>query len=156
MAITLNPATLNTFNLGLNDLDNKLNDVIKKRTITPTLKTYIDIYEQSTHASTTDQYNIPEFNEELINNLTNDNNIIYNKKHKQETYLNNALFYMLYTKNGRTVKINAYGYKPPNYKYIEQLGNLYFVSCEWFILFKTDPFNINQFYKLTDIIYNNE
>ena len=104
MAITLNQATLNAFNLGLNDLDNKLNDVIKKRTITPTLKKDIDIYEQSTQASTTDKYNVPEFNEELINNLTNDNNIIYNKKHKQETYLNNALFYMLYAKNEEQLK----------------------------------------------------
>ena len=36
MAITLKPATLNAFNLGLNDLDNKLNDVIKKNYNTDT------------------------------------------------------------------------------------------------------------------------
>jgi len=39
---------------------------------------------------------------------------------------------------------------------VEQLGNLYFSADEWFVLFRTEPFNINQFYKLVDVIYYNE
>ena len=98
-------------------------------------------------------YNIPEFTADLINNLTNEGEIIYNKNHKDDTYLNNALFYMLWTNHGRTVKLYAYGYKPTNYKHIKQLGNLYFGCSDWFVLFTIDPFNSNEFHKLTDIIY---
>ena len=54
---------------------------------------------------------------------------------------------MLWTDNGRTVKLYAYGYKPTNYKHIKHLGNLYFGCNEWFILFT------NEFHKLTEIIY---
>jgi hypothetical protein len=104
----------------------------------------------------TNDYNMPLFNDELINDLTNDRDIIYNKNYRQDTYLNNALFYMLWKYNGREVKIYAYGYRPTNYKYVEQLGNLYFSSNEWIVLFGTAPFNIQQFYKLVDIIYYNE
>jgi hypothetical protein len=102
------------------------------------------------------EYITPQFTDELINELTNDKNIIYNKNYKPKTYLNNALFYMLWKYKEREVKIYAYGYKPNNYKYVEQLGNLYFSANEWFVLFRTEPFNINQFYKLVDIIYEFE
>ena len=92
-------------------------------------------------------YYTPEFKDELIECLTNDKHIIYNKYYKQDTYLNKALFYMLWNYNGREVKIYAYGHRPHNHKYVEQLGNLYFSADEWFVLFRTEPFNRSQFYK---------
>ena len=158
--IILKQPTLNDYNLSIRDLHDKIDDVIKKRDIKPAIKKYVDIYEQSTQASATSEqqqyYNVPEFNEQLIDNLTNEGNIIYNKRYKQETYLNNALFYILWNYKGWQVKIYAYGFKPSNYTYVEQLGNLYFVSNKWFILFKCEPFNITQFNKLVDVIYYDE
>jgi len=56
MAITLKPATLNDYNLSLKTLHDNLNHVISKKgkTIKPSIKNLIDIYEQSTQASTTE------------------------------------------------------------------------------------------------------
>ena len=138
MEYTLKQTTLNSFNLGLQDLNDTLNYVIKNKGIKQEIKKHIDIHEQSTQASLTEEqhlYNIPEFSEDLINNLNNEGNIIYNKDHKEDAYLNKALFYMPWTDNGRTVKLYAYGYKPTNYKHIKQLGNLYFGCSDWFVLF---------------------
>ena len=122
----------------------------------------MDIYEQTTTASAEDQtgaeeeennYVIPEFSNVLIDDLTNDKEIIYNKHYKQDTYKGKALFYINWTKRGRTVRLNAYGYKPDGYKHIENLGNLYFASEKWFVLMGISPLTIEQFYKLTNTIY---
>ena len=99
-------------------------------------------------------YVIPEFSDALINDLTDENHIIYNQNHKQETYKNNALFYIYLTHEGRTVKLYAYGYKPEGYKHIDNLGNMFFVCNEWFILDIFNPFTKEQFYKLMFMLYN--
>ena len=157
-------AHLTTDNLNYVNLTNNINECLKNnkqtKQIKPAIKKLMDKYEctetESTKDTETDYYNIPEFSDGLIECLKSDKNIIYNQYYKQDTYLNKALFYMLWNYNGRSVKIYSYGYRPNNYKYVEQLGNLYFCANEWFILCETEPFNINQFYKLVDIIYNNE
>jgi hypothetical protein len=153
-------AQLTTDNLNFVNLTNNIKECLKRKQIKPAIKNLMDKYEHtetdSTRDTETDYYNIQEFKDELIECLTNDKHIIYNKYYKQDTYLNKALFYMLWNYNGREVKIYAYGHKPNNYKYVEQLGNLYFSANEWFVLFRTEPFNINQFYKLVDTIYYNE
>jgi hypothetical protein len=157
-------AQLTTDNLNFVNLTNNIKECLKHnkqpKQIKPAIKNLMDKYEHtetdSTRDTETDSYYIPEFNDDLINVLTNNKDIIYNKNYKQETYLNNALFYMLWRYEEREVKIYAYGYRPTNYKYVEQLGNLYFSANEWFILFRTEPFNIQQFYKLVDVIYYNE
>jgi hypothetical protein len=51
----IKPATINEHNLSLNDLNNALKHVIKTRTTTPKIKDLINIYEQSTRASTTQE-----------------------------------------------------------------------------------------------------
>ena len=51
----IKPATISTHNLSLNDLNNDLKHVIKKREINPNIKHIINIYEQSTRASTTQE-----------------------------------------------------------------------------------------------------
>ena len=150
---------LSTKNLKIHELNNGVIDVMQTRCITPAIKKIIDIYEQSTNTQTSTQdliddiYIIPEFSDELINDLINDKDIIYNKNYKQETYKNHALFYKKWTRKGRTVTLKAYGYKPTAYKYIEHLGNLYFASNEWFLIYDFEPFVAEQFYKLTDTMY---
>ena len=100
-------------------------------------------------------YVIPEFSDELIYDLTDENGIIYNTNHKQETYKNNALFYIYLTHKGRTVKLYAYGYnKPEGYKHIDNLGNMYFVCDDWFLMSSFNPFTKEQFYKLMFMLYN--
>ena len=118
----------------------------------------MDIYEQSTQATTADgeTYNAPEFNSELIDDLTNEEHIIYNRKFKQETYLNQPLFYINYTYNNKTVKLNIYGYKPEDYKFIDKIGNLYIASNKPFYLIGGEPFKPEEFYKLMYIIYYDE
>ena len=96
---------------------------------------------------------VPEFSDGLINDLTNDNDIIFNKNHKPETYKNKALFYIYLTHEGRTVKLYAYGYKPEGYKNIDNLGNLYFVCADWFIMSSFNPLSPAQFYILMSVIY---
>ena len=51
----MKPATINEHNLSSNDLNNELNRAIKTRTTTPKIKDLINIYEQSTRASTTQE-----------------------------------------------------------------------------------------------------
>ena len=99
-------------------------------------------------------YVIPEFSDELIYDLTDENHIIYNTNHKQETYKNNALFYIYLTHDKRTVKLFAYGYKPLEYKHIDNLGNMFFVCSDWFILDIFNPFTKEQFYKMMFMLYN--
>ena len=100
-------------------------------------------------------YVIPEFNTELIYDLTDADGIIYNTNYKHETYKNNALFYIYLTHDKKTVKLYAYGYKPPEgYKHIDNLGNMFFVCSERFILGGYTPFNKEQFYILMFILYN--
>lgn len=60
MALTLKPAELNTFNLSLKTLHDNINDVIQKKHIKPSIKKLMDIYEQSTQATTTDEAEAPE------------------------------------------------------------------------------------------------
>ena len=155
---TLNKPPLNEFNVSLNTLQDNLNDVIQKKSVKPSIKKLIDIYEQSTQASTADgeTYNTPEFNSELIDDLTNEEHIIYNKKFKQETYLNQPLFYINYTHNNKVIALNVYGYKPDNYKFIDKLGNLYIASNKPFYLIGCEPFKQEYFYKLMYIIYYDE
>ena len=99
-------------------------------------------------------YIVPKFSDGLINDLTSDTNIIYNKNYKTETYKNNAIFYIQLTHQGRAVKLYAYGYKPDGYKNIDNLGNMYFVSADWFIMSSFNPFTQDQFYKLMLLMYN--
>ena len=98
-------------------------------------------------------YVIPEFSDTLIDDITNDNDIIYNKNYKQETYKAQPLFYINFTRNERTIKLFAFGYKPDKYKNIDNLGNLYLVSDDWFVISGFQPFKKEQFYKLMFIIY---
>lgn len=160
MAITLKPATLNDYNLSLKTLHDNLDHVISKKgkTIKPSIKNLIDIYEQSTQASTTDnnKYTVPEFNDGLIDDLTSDEHIIYNKQFKQETYLNQPLFYINYNYNNKTNTLYAHGHRPDNYKFIDKLGNLYLCSNKPFYLTGCEPFKHEQFYKLMYIIYYDE
>ena len=85
MAIVLTQPALNEYRLSAHELHENLNSVIKHRGIKPSIKKIIDLYEQSTRASTTDNeiYKVPEFNDELIGSLTNEEHIIYNKHFKQ-------------------------------------------------------------------------
>ena len=86
MALIINPEPLNNlkqtplneFNLSLKTLHDNLNDVIQKKSVKPSIKKLMDIYEQSTQATTADgeTYNAPEFNSELIDDLTNEKHII--------------------------------------------------------------------------------
>jgi len=156
--ITLKKAPLNELNLGLNTLNDKLNDAIQKKSVKPSIRKLINIYEQSTQASTEDgeTYNAPEFNSELIDDLTNEEHIIYNRNFKQETYLNQPLFYINYTYNNKIIKLYAHGHKPDNYKFIDNLGNLYLCSNKPFYLIGCEPFKPEEFYKLMYIIYYDE
>ena len=70
-------------------------------------------------------YIVPEFNDELISELTNERHIIYKKQFKQETYLNQPLSYINYTYNDKHTILYGYGHKPDNYIFIGTLGELY-------------------------------
>ena len=150
---------LNTNNLKIHELNNGVIDVIHTRCITPAIKKLIDIYEQSsesTQASKHDviDYIVPEFNDDLINDLTNDKDIIENKNYKPETYKNKAWFYIKLTHGERVVNLFAVGHKPPSgYKHVDNLGNMYFVSDDWFIISGFSPFTQTQFYKLMETMY---
>ena len=99
-------------------------------------------------------YTIPEFSTELIEDLTNEEHIIYNKNFKEETYLKEALFYMDYTTiNNKTVKLTMYGYKPEGYKFLHNLGNLYIAYNSPFYLIGIEPFKAPDFHKLANIVY---
>ena len=51
----LKPTPLNEYNLNIKDLHDNLDNVIKKRYIKPAIKKYVDIYEQSTQPSTSEE-----------------------------------------------------------------------------------------------------
>ena len=145
-----NTNNLNVINLKIHDLNNN----VKNKDIKPAT------YDQSSESTHDPQscdglisYIVPEFSDGLINDLTNDNDIIFNKNHKPETYKNKALFYIYLTHEGRTVTLYAYGYKPEGYKHIDNLGNLYFGCADWFIMSSFNPLTQNQFYKLMSVIY---
>ena len=166
---TLKRPTLTGHNVAMRDFYDEINETIKnknkhKNKDIEEIKDFkeMNIYEQTTTATTEDQtgaeeednlYVIPEFSNVLIDDLNNDNDIIYNKHYKEETYKNEALFYINYTEKGRTVKLLAFGYKPEGYKHMGNLGNMYFVSNTYFVLMRCEPFNMEQFYKLTNIMY---
>ena len=99
-------------------------------------------------------YVIPEFSDALIDDITNDKDIIYNKNYKLETYKAQALFYIKLTHAERAVTLYAFGYKPDGYKNMDSLGNMYFVCNEWFIMSGFSPFTQAQFYNLMTIMYN--
>ena len=155
MAIVLKQPTLNEYTLNAHELNENLNHVIKHKNIKPSIKKIIELNEQSTRASTTEDstYTVPEFNDELIDNLTNDEHIIYNRHYKQETYLNQPLFYINYTYNNKNITLYAHGHKPENYKFIDNLGNLYLCSNKPFYFTGCEPFKHEQFLKLMYIIY---
>ena len=98
-------------------------------------------------------YVIPEFSDALINDITNDKDIIYNKNYKLETYKAQALFYIKLTHAERAVTLYAFGYKPDGYKNMDSLGNMYFVCNDWFIMSSFNPFKQEQFYKLMATMY---
>jgi len=158
MAIVLKQPTLNEYTLNAHELNENLNHVIKHKNIKPSIKKIIELYEQSTRASITEDstYKIPEFNNELIDYLTNDEHIIYNKHYKQETYLNQPLFYINYTYRNKTIALYAHGHKPDNYKFIDNLGNLYLCSNKPFYFTGCEPFKHEHFLKLMHIIYYND
>ena len=103
-----------------------------------------------------DLYEVQEFNSELINDITTDEHIIYNTKFKQETYLNQPLFYINYTYRDKTSCLYVFGYKPDSYKFVDNLGNLYLCSNTPFYLTGCEPFKCEDFYKLMFIIYYDE
>jgi len=163
---TLKRPPLTGYNVAIQDFNNTITDILKNKNKHKnkdiTQKTDQDIYEQTTTATIEDQmgadlddnlYVIPEFCDALIDDLNNDNDIIFNKHYKEDTYKNEALFYINYTEKGRTVRLEAYGYKPEGYKHIDNLGNMYFVSNTYFVLMGREPFNIEQFHKLANIMY---
>ena len=158
MEIVLKQPTLNEYTLNAHELSENLTNVIKHKNIKPSIKKIIELYEQSTRASITEDstYKIPEFNNELIDYLTNDEHIIYNKHYKQETYLNQPLFYINYTYRNKTIAIYAHGHKPDNYKFIDNLGNLYLCSNKPFYFTGCEPFKHEHFLKLMHIIYYND
>ena len=146
-----NTNNLSIINLKIHELNN---NVKSDKDIKP--PTY-DLHSESTQEPPNNDdvitYTVPEFSDGLINDLTNDNDIIFNKNYKPETYKNKALFYIYLTHEGRTVTLYAYGYKPEGYKHIDNLGNLYFGCADWFILDIFNPLTQKPFYKLTPIIY---
>ena len=146
-----NTNNLNVINLKIHELNNN----VKNKDIKPA--TY-DQSSESTHDPQSGDdvinYIVPKFSDDLINDLTDINNIIYNKNYKLETYKNKALFYIQLTHQGREVKLYAYGYKPNGYKNIDNLGLIYFVSTEWFLISGFAPFTQDQFYKLMSLMYN--
>ena len=116
MAITLKPATINSFNLGIHGLHDNISNVIKSKKY----DTYedavrgikknncLDALECSTCASSYDlksHYTPPYLNDTVIYNLVKEDNIIYNKEFKTETYKNLPLFF------------NKFQYKRFCYKY---------------------------------------
>ena len=146
-----NTNNLSTINLKIHELNN---NVKNDKDINPA--TY-DQSSESTQAPTNNDvitYIVPKFSDDLINDLTDDNNIIYNKNYKLETYKNKALFHIQLTHQGREVKLYAYGYKPDGYKNIDNLGNMYFVCADWFLMSGFAPFTQDQFYKLMSLMYN--
>ena len=94
-----------------------------------------------------DAYEVQKFNDDIINNLENETDFIYNNNYKQETYFNQPLFYINYNVNNKNIVLYAYGYKPSNHSYIDNLGNLYVCSNTPFILCRCEPFTTKQFYK---------
>ena len=140
----------NTNNLSITNLKiHDLNNNVKNKDIKPT------VCDHSSESTRDDiNYIVPKFSDDLINDLTDINNIIYNKKYKLETYKNKALFYIQLTHQGREVKLYAYGYKPNGYKNIDNLGLIWFVSKEWFLISGFAPFTQDQFYKLMSLMYN--
>ena len=149
----------NTNNLNVINLKtHNLNNTVKNKDIRPAT---CDQSNESTHDPQSDpqsddetNYIIPKFSDDIINDLEDDNNIIFNKNHKPETYKNKALFYIYLTHEGRTVTLYAYGYKPEGYKHIDNLGNLYFGCADWFLMSGFAPFTHSQFYKLMLLMYN--
>jgi len=57
-------APLNDYNLKLKTLHDNINDVIQKKSVKPSIKKLIDIYEQSTQASTTKETTTSEATQE--------------------------------------------------------------------------------------------
>ena len=94
-----------------------------------------------------DAYEVQTFSVDIIHNLNEDGEMIYNRNHKQDTCVNQPLFYINYNVNHNNIVLHAYGYKPPNRKYIDNLCKLYVCSKTPFSLFRCEPFNTKQFYK---------
>ena len=114
MAITLKPAAINSFNLGLHELHNNINNVIKRKkynTYEEAVKNIkknncLDVLECSTCASSYDlksHYTPPYLNDTIIYNLVKEDNIIYNKEFKTETYKNLPLFLINFTISGSAI-----------------------------------------------------
>ena len=134
MAVVLQQPKLNEYRLSAHELQENLNNVIKTKCLKPFINQTLD--EQSTQSSTADNsvYTVPEFNNELIDVLTSQEQRIYNKQFTQETYLDQPLFYINCIYNINTVKLYAHGHKPKKYMSIDNLGNIYLCSKKRFYL----------------------
>ena len=172
MAIVVKPAPINSFNIGLNDLHDKINHVIKnkkyssyKEAVKSINKNVLDYdltteYKTSSVVSTDtvttpDNFNYvpPLLSDDIINSLTKDNNIIFNKYLKNDTYYNKPLFYINFRLDGTNLNntVYVYGYNPGNYTYYVCKNGLYLCSNNPFFFLGIAPFTLKQYYTLINL-----
>ena len=175
MACVVKPAALISYNLGIKTLDDNINDVLKPAALTSynlgikTLGDNInDVLKKIKHnnskhialsaCSTCDNsdylnYEPQLLNDDIINSLTKDNNIIYNKHIKDDTYYNKPLFDINFCLDGTNINnmFYAYGYNPGNYKYIVCKYDLYLCSNNAFFFLGVAPFSLKQYYTLINL-----
>ena len=165
MAITLKPAALNSFNLSLNTLHENLNNVTKNKrynTLQDAVKSIkknnnVDPLDCSTCATSEDlksDYSPPLLNDNIIYNLVKEDNIIYNKEFKTDTYKSHPLFFVNFNVSDTTINttVYAFGYKPlQKYNYMVCKFGLYFCSNLPFFFIGIDPFTLKQYYTLIQL-----
>ena len=139
MAIMLKPAPLNKYNLNIKDLHDNLENVIKKRYIKPAIKKYVDIYEQSTQPSTSEE-EIRDPRKELIRFLIKRNkndverlNLKHFKNIKCKDNNNKSCIVPIYKqRNNQNTDINKEKSElfiyTPNKKYILFIRDLYNIN----------------------------
>ena len=139
MAIMFKPAPLNEYNLNIKDLHDNLDNVIKKRNIKPAIKQYVDIYEQSTQPSTSEE-EIRDPRKELIKFLIKRNkndverlNLKHFKNIKCKDNNNKSCIVPIYKqKNNHNTDINKEKGEifiyTPNKKYIIFIRDLYNIN----------------------------
>ena len=139
MEIMLKPTPLNEHNLNIKDLHDNLDNVIKKRNIKPAIKKYVDIYEQSTQPSTSEE-EIRDTRKELIRFLIKRNkndverlNLKHFKNIKCKDNNNKSCIVPIYKqKNNQNTDIN------------NEKGELFiYTPNKKYILFIRDLYNIN-------------
>ena len=135
----LKPTPLNEYNLNIKDLHDNLDNVIKKRNIKPAIKKYVDIYEQSTQPSTSEE-EIRDPRKELIRFLIKRNkndverlNLKHFKNIKCKDNNNKSCIVPIYKqKNNQNTDIN------------NEKGELFiYTPNKKYILFIRDLYNIN-------------